>query len=287
MLRPVYWKKFLVEAGALPEHDDRPPSLRTFDADRYADLLAEIPMLVGPIEMQTAIGATKAQLRSLPEDGILIPRTYREKVNSPWLIADGIALIDELDAISLDISEDDQAWEDVQSASKRTRLRVGDIITAVRQAKIQMGKRSGGTGYRSFVVQKSEVDNLVRGNIGILPQSDSVRGRRTASVFARELGIRTEGWYQALVEAGHCTGSWEQHPVTNVRTLYVSDDDVHRFNSRFITLRQMQVEFGIHKHTCLSKLRAALVRPFATKTQGFGPLYERDSVESVLLGRTI
>ena len=36
------------------------------------------------------------------------------------------------------------------------------------------------------------------------------------------------------------------------------------------------------RHTCLSKLRAAVVRPFSLGRQTFGPLYERSHVVDVL-----
>lgn len=100
--------KFLVDAGAIPDPslDQRPPALRTFDAWKYADLLREIPTLVGPLEMQAAIGATKAQLRSLKEGGILTPRITRDKIDSPWRISDGLDLLRELEELSVCIVQD-------------------------------------------------------------------------------------------------------------------------------------------------------------------------------------
>ncbi|NSX53278.1 TniQ family protein [Parasulfitobacter algicola] len=52
--------QLLVEAGAYPADDTRPASRKTFDAVRYAKLIAEIPKLVGPIAMREAMGATQA-----------------------------------------------------------------------------------------------------------------------------------------------------------------------------------------------------------------------------------
>lgn len=94
---------FLIYAGAIPETDTRPPALRTFGASAYTDLLAEIPTLVGPNEMRAAMGATRTQPKSLFEDGILQPRTTRTKVNAPWRIADGLALVAELATLSIPI----------------------------------------------------------------------------------------------------------------------------------------------------------------------------------------
>ena len=137
-------------------------------------------------------------------------------------------------------------------------------------------------GSADLLVFKLAIDALAKTIAAGEVRNDHGQHRITASVLARELGIRTEGWYRSLVESVCRTGSWGNHPVTNVRTLYVSDEDILQFNRRFITLQQMQAEFGLHRHTCLSKLRAAAVRPFSMGRQTFGPLYERSHVVDVL-----
>ncbi len=94
--------------------------------------------------------------------------------------------------------------------------------------------------------------------------------------------MRSKGWFQTLFEAGHASATWVQHPRTNVRLLYVSEADIADFNRRFLTLTQMQAEFGIHRHTCAANLKAAGVRPFAPDGQDFGALFERMKAEPVL-----
>jgi hypothetical protein len=90
---PSVIEQFLVEAGALPEQDDRPPNRRVFDAQANAALLAEIPTLVGPIAMREAMGATRQELVALEEEEILVPRTRVPKVKNPWRVSDGTALV--------------------------------------------------------------------------------------------------------------------------------------------------------------------------------------------------
>ena len=280
-------EQFLIEAGAVPENDARPATLRTFDAAQHAGLLAEIPTLVGLLEMQEAIGATKSQLRSLQNDGILRPRISRPKINSPWRIADGQALLGELGRLAITISPDDECWEEIQAASKRRRLRVGDIITAVRDGRLGLGRAPEIYGYRSFRVLKSEVNALPQATLSFRIQESSPKDGQLASAFARDIGMRSKGWFQTLFEAGHVSATWVQHPKTNVRRLYVSDADVTGFNRRFLTLTQMQAEFGLHRHTCAARLKAAGVSPFAPEGQDYGPLFERQKAETALraLGR--
>lgn len=279
-------EKFVIEAGAIPDPDldPRPPALRTFDARRYADLLAEIPTLVGPTEMQAAIGATKSQLRSLKEDGILKPRIARDKIASPWRIDDGLALLRELEMLSVEIRKEEPGWEDIQSASKRMRLKVGEIIEAARRTEIQLGRVLGTTGYRNFMVSKSEIDKLARDGSLNRPGIGLVIDVIPASAFARSLGIRGEGWFRSLFEAGYARAKWMQHPINNVRILYVSGEDIDAFNQCFLTLSQMQIEFGLHRWTCAAKLKKAGVVAFSPDGRDFGPIYERSKVEPVLRG---
>lgn len=239
--------------------------------------------IVGPIEMQEAIGATKAQLRSLRDDGVLRPRISRTKINSPWRIADGYALLEELGKLAIEISPDDACWEEIQAASKRRRLRVGDIISAVREGSLGLGRSPEAYGYRSFRVLKAEIDSLSRTKIPTPIVQDSCLSGQPASAFARSIGMRSKGWFQNLFDAGYVSATWEQNPRTNVRMLCVSETDVADFNKRFLTLTQMQAEFGLHRQTCAAILKAACVHPFAPGGQDFGQLFERKRAEPVLL----
>src|SRR6056297_2640354 len=93
---PKVLEQFLVEAGAIRTDDDRPPNRKLFDAQAYADLLAEIPTLVGPNAMREAMGATRQELVALADAKVLLPRTQVKKVKNPWRISDGLALVAEL-----------------------------------------------------------------------------------------------------------------------------------------------------------------------------------------------
>src|SRR5690606_12796247 len=104
-------ERFLIEAGAVPDQDDRPPSRRVFEARPYAELLAEIPTLVGPTAMRKAMGATKGGLAALEEEGLLIPRTRVAKVKNPWRISDGLAFVSDLAVEATPVAEDDREWE--------------------------------------------------------------------------------------------------------------------------------------------------------------------------------
>jgi len=130
--------QFLVYAGAISADDKRPPARKTFDANAYQDLLAEIPTLVGSLEMQQRIGATQHQLASLAEDEVLRPRIDIPTIKAPWQAADGMALIAELQELARSIQRNDRRWETIQKARRRSDLSVGTLIAAVRAGQLQV-----------------------------------------------------------------------------------------------------------------------------------------------------
>jgi hypothetical protein len=107
--------QFLVAAGAFDEDDVRPVARKTFDAAKYAGLLSEIPTLVGPIEMEQAIGATRSQFASLAADGVLVPRIDVPTIKSPWRVSDGLALVAELKKMAVPVDPTDKKWESIQN----------------------------------------------------------------------------------------------------------------------------------------------------------------------------
>ena len=134
---------FLIEAGALPEQDVRPPSRRVFDARAHSGLLAEIPTLVGPIAMREAIGATRQELVALEEEGILVPRTRVAKVKNPWRIPDGVTFVAGLRAGAVPVAEDDAAWETPLLARQRTEVGLADLIGTIREGRLAVRAAGG------------------------------------------------------------------------------------------------------------------------------------------------
>lgn len=267
-------EQFLEHARAISADDERPKSRKTFDAKAHAELLAEIPALVGSLEMKKRIGATQHQLASLAEDNILQPRVDVPTIRAPWRIADGLALITELNGMANSIQPTDKRWETIQMAKCRSDLRVGTLITAVRMGQLQLGQREGVWGYAGFCLLKSEVDAL-----NPVRKDGQMESMISAAVFARSIGMRSEGWFEKLVAAGHTPGTRMPHPKLGGMRVYASKEDIDKFHLRFLTPSTMEREFQVHKRTLLAKLKAAHVEAFAPNAQDFGALYLRKDVE--------
>ncbi|MDF3607711.1 hypothetical protein PE067_17140 [Paracoccus sp. DMF-8] len=103
--------QFLTEAGAFAPGDDRPRRRRTFPANIYAPLLAEVASLVTAIGLAQAMGATKGEVEALIRGGVLKARTQSTSIKLKWRIQDGLALNAELQALSVPIPPDGQGWE--------------------------------------------------------------------------------------------------------------------------------------------------------------------------------
>ena len=116
---PVVLDDFLTEAGAFAPGDAGADARKTFDAKTWQHILDEIPTLVGLIALRRAIGATLAELKGLKADGVLVPRTKVATIKSPWRIADGQPLLEELEAYAQPVAPEEPGWEAIQLVHKR------------------------------------------------------------------------------------------------------------------------------------------------------------------------
>jgi hypothetical protein len=271
----------LIHAGVIDQDDDRPLSRKTFDAIFHADLLskfaAEIPTLVGPIEMQTAMGATRNQLSTLEADQVLVPRTDLPKIKFSWRLEDGLALVAELDAMAVSTEATDKRWETIQRAKSRSDLSVGKIIEAIRSGELKLGKFYEIVGYAGFCVLKVEVDELRQSRVDLV-NHDLI----TAAAFGRQVGMRKPGWFEALAAKGHAPATYRPHPKFGGEWVFLTEENVEAFHRRFLTASTMAIEFGEDHRTLVRKLKAAGVTPFKPNDEEYGAIYLRRVVEAVL-----
>ncbi len=269
--------QFLVAASAFDEGDARPVARKTFDAAKYAALLSEIPTLVGPIEMELAMGATRSQFASLVADGILVPRIDIPTIKSPWRVSDGLMLVAELMEMAVPVDPTDKHWECIQRAKSRASIKVGTIIAAIRDGRLNLGRRTDVKGYASFCVLKAEIN-------GLAPKTRPApnHSHMTAAAFDRSIGKRGEGWFERLSAAGHTPSTRVPRPKWGGMRTYVSQADQEAFHARFMTPSTMAREAGADRRVIISKLNAAGIGPFAPNGESYGGLYLRSEVEGIL-----
>lgn len=274
---------FLIEAGAIAQQDDCTQSRRVFDAQTHAALLKEIPTLVGPAAMRNAMGATKRELAALTEEGLLVPRTRAAKVKSPWRISDGTEFVTELATMAAPVAEDAVDWETLLLARNRTRISLLDLIAAIREGQISVGQREGVPGFHGIVVTKSEVDDLpAKYWSGESPEEMDVPGVMSAAEFARSVGLRGNGHFTALIEAGHISAMQCTNPRTGRVQYRLSAEDISYFHRRFVTVSTLSDETGRHRNTVRNLLSRFRVSRFSPDGQDFGLIYLRSEAAKAL-----
>jgi hypothetical protein len=274
---------FLVEAGAIAADDQRPQSRRLFDAKAYAGLLAEIPTLVGPIAMRTAMGATRMELMALAEEGLLTPRTRVEKVKNPWRVSDGIAFVAELSAGARHVTTDDKEWETLLLACRRAGVPLSELVRAIGDQRLTVGQRAGVNGFHGIVVPKSEVDVIAAPSRAVRDMVlEEIPGSMAMAEFGRSVGLRAGGVLQALIDAGHVSAHQVVNPRTRRPQYRMAPEDMAAFHRRFVTLTTLSAETGQHRNTLKGLLAALRISRFAPDGQDFGPIYLRADVAAVM-----
>ena len=274
---------FLIEAGAIKADDPLPPNRKLFDAKAYATLLTEIPTLVGPIAMETAMGATKSELVALADEGLVTPRTRVAKVKNPWRILDGVAFVAELSAGACHVAEGDTAWETLLLACRRSGAPLSELVRAIRDQRLTVGQRSGVSGFHGIVVPKAGVDVIAAPYRALLVLAlEEIPGSMAAAEFGRSVGLRDGGVFQAMIEAGHVPAYQIINPRTGRPQHRMTPEDMAAFHRRFVTLTTLSVETGEHRNTLKGLLAASRITPFSPDGQDFGAVYMRADVAVVI-----
>jgi hypothetical protein len=272
--------RILIRAGAISICDERPNARLTFDAPKYAPLLAEIPTLIGSTTMRKAMGATASQFHSLVEDGILVPAIDIPNIQSPWRRADGTALVASLTAHAVAIAPYDPAWINIQQAKLHSGLSVGEIVNAIRHTHLSVGQYVGQSGYSAICVSATEVDQRAQ-RAGEKKFTADI----TAAAFGRQVGMRNSGFFLAFVAAGHTPATRRMNFKTHKEHCFMTESDIVAFHTKFMTLPTMATEFGEHRRTLLKRMRDAGVQPYVPNGEYYGFIYLRRDVEAALLSR--
>jgi len=233
-----------------------------------------MPHWIGATKLRKAMGATRNEPAALAADGVLLPASAVPSVKYPWRLEDGLALVAELKALVQEgaVSSDD--WESVQMASKRSGLRVGAIIGAIRKGMLRLGGLSGVEGYHGLAVQKAEINLLA-----LQGSADAAQGFIPATEFSRTISRRGRDGFISLLAAGHSPSIRMTAPKDGACVFYLRATDIDAFRARFVTLLMLIERFGEHVNTLLARIRAAELRPFAPAGESYGHIYLREEVE--------
>ena len=284
---PSVIETFFLSEGAITEENSHLGHRRLFNANKYAELLAEIPTLVGSVEMRNAMGATKREFAVLRSEGFLSPRVSDRKIRKPWRVSDGIAFVNELSADAAFVAEEDNSWETLLQSCQRNAFAFAAIISAIREMKLTIGKRDGVDGFHGIVVSKEEVDLLANSHHSIRTKGlKEISGTMSVAEFGKSIGVYDSVALLALIEAGYASAKLTMNPRTGRSHYRMGPKDMAAFHKRFVTLSTLSEETGEHLNSLRRVFKLSKLTPFSPEGQNFGPVYLRDDVaESIGKGR--
>ncbi len=223
------------------------------------------------------------QFPMVSEDNILIPRTLMTKIKKPWRIADGMAIVAELQSKTSKTLEAENDWESLLLVRTRTGVDFADLMDSIRAGRLTVGQRVGVKGFHGFALKKSEADRLANVlGISLQRQIKSLPGVIAAAAFGRSIGLRDSGQFVALIDAGHTPALKVFNPRTNRLQYQLTQDNLTDFHRRFVTLTTLHEETGLHRNTLRARVAASQIAPFAPDGQSFGAVFLRvDAIKAI------
>ncbi len=205
---PELMRKLLIDAEVIDANGVLPDRRTTFSAEVARPVLARISDVVSLRTMRDVLGATRTELEALVEENILIPLASSPEIRKCWRREDGVKLMEKITRGATPVAADDSAWVDLLHARMRTGTSLRGLMKLIGAGHFRVGLREGKPWFRNVVLQKTELDLLGRA------QDDRPVGEMSASEFGRAVGLRHNGEFIALIEAGHTPATRSRHPVT-------------------------------------------------------------------------
>lgn len=198
-----------------------------------------------------------------------------------------VALVAELLTRAVPVAAEDDDWENLRLARRRSDVSMTGLVEAIRGERISVGHRAGVPGFHGVVVFKSDVDKLIPSRLTReKPVKMSLPGVMSAAEFGRSIGLRDRGNFIALIEAGHTSATQYTNPRTRCAQYRLSTDQITSFQKRFATLTTLCEETGYHRNTLKDLFAASRVARFTPGGQDFGPVNLRSEAAKALKQRS-
>ncbi|KMK67168.1 hypothetical protein IMCC21224_112032 [Puniceibacterium sp. IMCC21224] len=160
---------------------------------------------------------------------------------------------------------------------------MSDQFDAIRDGRLRVGRRTGIVGFHGIVAPKSDIEALIRFlQKAASSVENALPGIMSAAEFGRSVGLRDNGCFIALVEAGHTSAVQCSNPRTGRAQYRLGDGDISSFHQRFVTLPTLSEETGYHRNTLKKLLEASQVARFTPDGQDYGPIYLREEATRAL-----
>jgi hypothetical protein len=150
----------LIEAGAIAADDPRPAARKAFTAAPYTALIAEIPTLIGSMTLRRAMGAHQNSFEAVVADGVWrhAPQACRRPGGCGTASIWWSRFMRARPAARMGRS----GGRTLQRARARSGLGLNEILRAIRDGRLQVWRKAGSDGWRSFRVRKAQIDRMAR-----------------------------------------------------------------------------------------------------------------------------
>ena len=273
---PELMRKLLIDAEVIDANGALPDRRTTFSAEVANPILARISDVVSLRTMRDVLGATRTELEALVAENILIPLASSPEIRKRWRREDGVKLMEEITRGATPVAADDPAWVDLLHVRMRSGISLRGLIKLIGAGHFRVGLREGKPWFRNVVLQKTEIDLLGRA------QDDQPIGEMSASEFGRAVGLRYNGDFIALIEAGHTPATRSRHPVTRQDQWRMTNEDIAAFHRRFVTIATLRQETGRSSNALRMQLKKEKIERFAPDGGDFGSLWLRTAAMQIL-----
>lgn len=273
---PLKMESLLIQAGAILEGDIRPRNRKVFRAADYAELIAEMPYLVGEREVRLKFGANKREFNALVAAGILKPRFEKKGHRVLWNISDCLAQLNNLQAKApKTVLEADPEWDTMLRISSKQSVTLQKVFEAALSGSLTIAMTAGQEGFHAIRVKKDSLREWMS-NESHPSRIQSLTGSVSLSEFGRRAGIRNPVHLAALVEAGLIEVYEVRHPVTARLQIRISDDSAAMFCATYATIGTLSEEYGLSPNVVRARLAGAELPRVALDVTHAAPIWRRD-----------
>ena len=271
-LHPNRLRKILAKGGVLPTgHGDLSDDRVTFDAEPALELLARMHRAIGHAEAMVYLDAGRVQLELLVKHAFIKPCAgskedgLRSRTYDPFELD---AFLASLSKGAVEVSEPTFPLVGIQEAAKRASCGAAEVVRLILDRKLcSVGRRAGGRGYASILVDCEEVRRFTRLGYGPYVNQRTVEAELKTSTRV----------VTGLIRAGALTGHRAINPLNRCPYTAVLRADLDAFAARYASLHVLARETGVHHLILKKQLTASGIQPAFDLSIVPAAFYRRDA----------
>ena len=241
----------LVGASVVPDHPDAFDNHLLFPAAPHRPLLEKLSRGISALHAQQRINCERQVFGPLVEAGILKPIVAVKSGFPLFDTADLDAFVERLLNGATPHKTKPDEMETIAKARMKASCSQPAIVKLILDGRLKsVGRLEGEGGFAAVLVDPLEVAPLVRGE---------ELGGTTANDIVGDLGIHFAGVVEILEV--HLPTVERMHPTRRCLQRVVDDKVYAAFRAKYVSLRDLALEAGVHSRTKMVELRKRGIHP--------------------------